>query len=95
MTVTAFFRRHQTYTGTRAGERIRRKNQMLADGGTQEENESSKGLTCARLGKKAPPGPPACLDPKAYCKHRTACPIFMLEKGRKREEKRDASKSSP
>lgn len=37
-------------------------------------------LRCARLEKDVSAEEPRCLDPKAYCKHRSACPIHLLEK---------------
>lgn len=51
---------------------------------TVEMTDPVKTMTCARLGKSAPEGEPKCLDPRAYCKDRTACPIHMLEKEHKR-----------
>lgn len=35
-------------------------------------------FTCARSGKRTPEG--RCPEPGVYCKHRTACPIRLLEK---------------
>lgn len=55
---------------------------MFRDDGTDCDRE----LTCAREKKKVPICAPKCVDPKAYCKHRTACPIYLLEK----EDKRNA-----
>jgi hypothetical protein len=49
---------------------------MLSDGGEEEGRE----YTCLRHNKKMVMKKPRCLDPKAYCKYRTSCPIHLLEK---------------
>lgn len=50
----------------------------------EETALTGKNLECQRLKKRVPLDEPRCLDPKAYCKFRTACPINMLEKEAKR-----------
>jgi len=50
-----------------------------------EKSETGKLYTCQRTNKEIPLSQPSCVDPKAYCKWRTACPINMLEKESRRE----------
>ncbi len=42
--------------------------------------ESEKLFLCQRTNKQIPLAEPRCVDPKAYCKWRTACPIHLMEK---------------
>lgn len=42
--------------------------------------ESTRLSRCMRSGKDVPLDPPRCVEPTFYCKHRTACPIHLLEK---------------
>jgi len=52
---------------------------------TLEKSGEGKLYTCQRTKKEIPLSRPSCVDPKAYCKWRTACPINMLEKEASRE----------
>lgn len=54
---------------------------MLGD----REMDCSRELECRREKKKVSICEPKCFDPKAYCKWRTSCPIYMLEKEAKRQ----------
>ena len=47
--------------------------------------QTDKVFTCQRTNKRIPLAEPRCVDPKAYCKWRTACPIRLLEKEAVRE----------
>ncbi len=51
----------------------------------EEKANDEKVFTCQRTGKKIPLADAHCIDPKAYCKFRTSCPINMLEKKKARE----------
>lgn len=41
---------------------------------------TEKVYTCQRAVKEIPFSEPKCVEPKAYCKWRTSCPINLLEK---------------
>ena len=41
---------------------------------------SAKTFRCQKSNKDVPLAEPRCLNPKAFCKWRTACPIHLLEK---------------
>ncbi|RMG93114.1 MAG: hypothetical protein D6708_05765 [Candidatus Dadabacteria bacterium] len=41
---------------------------------------STKRFRCQKSEKDVPLSEPRCLNPKAYCQWRTACPIHLLEK---------------
>ncbi len=49
---------------------------------------SDKVFRCQKSDKDVPLSDPHCLNPTAYCKWRTACPIHILEKEAERENKR-------
>ncbi len=42
--------------------------------------DSTKTFRCQKSNKDVPLAEPRCLNPTAYCKWRTACPIHLLEK---------------
>ncbi len=37
----------------------------------------------------------ACRDPELYCKHRSSCPIWFIEKRRKRMNRKEKESSAP
>jgi len=41
---------------------------------------SDQVFRCQKSARDIPLAEPRCLNPKAYCKWRTACPIHVLEK---------------
>jgi hypothetical protein len=49
---------------------------------------SEKLFFCQKSGKEVPLANPRCLNPKAFCKSRIACPIHALEKEEARERAR-------
>jgi len=48
-------------------------------------SDQKREFTCLRTLKRIPLSEPFCVDPTAFCKYRTACPIHLLEKENKRK----------
>ena len=43
-------------------------------------HQSEKVFRCQKAEKDVPLAEPRCLNPKAYCRWRTACPLHLLER---------------
>lgn len=46
---------------------------------------SRKTFRCEKSQRDVPLAEPRCVNPKAYCKWRTACPVHLLEKEQGRQ----------
>jgi len=49
---------------------------------------TEKVFRCQKSDKDVPLAAPRCLNPRAYCQWRTACPIYLLEKEEARARRR-------
>ena len=56
----------------------------------EKPEEQNKMLLCRRLEKMASATDTKCLDPAAYCKWRTSCPVYMQEKENARASREPA-----
>ncbi len=52
----------------------------------ESPNEGGKTYHCEKSNKDVSLAQPRCVNPKTYCKFRTACPIHALERNFGREE---------
>ncbi len=54
---------------------------------SEKARSGGRKFDCQRTAKSISLDEPACVDPKAYCKWRTACPVHILEKEAARARK--------